>query len=527
MSQLRRRNTPVCLDLRSRGIFDAGTLSRQNLKILRDIILQDSKDFSKVWTKSSKSTISYESGRIYFENYQCCYKPHLLYELRKRPKAEKIEDALLCQCPLDKRLPTPSDEKPSLLALTANNWLYRFSAETGQELQRVYLSPHHKFRYLGWDVSQETFYVKSIQNKMTSTVRQAGFNQNTLMYLAVFNIFPLKLVGILEINKSVFGSTVIDVVLSQGVLAVSHSSKTVRLYSFEDILNKYMTKTLVLGEQCHSEGVTAVGEAPFGIPVNIHINECPPVLFEVSCFDNGVQIGGHPWHYIFTPPHKKHQGSFHICSVKDNTLAKNGIQDMKCCSLESDWIYFHPDDSGRIIHVGPSTINVLKIHSDSQFDETDSQFDIAKEFSITAHRDNGFSSRKSDSNFNVSQVEANDKAATQTSVTSSGRIVKRRFHQLDDDPEQETFRMVEYEDELDLLAVVEVTHREDEGHAHIRLHDNHTGALLKSVPLVESWDVTYSHELFFDRDTIVHIEQTKNNNFCCHVYKINCGKTDE
>uniref|UniRef100_A0A3P8Z1F3 DDB1- and CUL4-associated factor 17 n=1 Tax=Esox lucius TaxID=8010 RepID=A0A3P8Z1F3_ESOLU len=481
MSQLRRRNTPVCLDLRSRGIFDAGTLSRQNLKILRDIILQDSKDFSKVWTKSSKSTISYESGRIYFENYQCCYsslpsEPHLLYELRKRPKAEKIEDALLCQCPLDKRLPTPSDEKPSLLALTANNWLYRFSAETGQELQRVYLSPHHKFRYLGWDVSQETFYVKSIQNKMTSTVRQ------------------------------VFGSTVIDVVLSQGVLAVSHSSKTVRLYSFEDILNKYMTKTLVLGEQCHSEGVTAVGEAPFGIPVNIHINECPPVLFEVSCFDNGVQIGGHPWHYIFTPPHKKHQGSFHICSVKDNTLAKNGIQDMKCCSLESDWIYFHPDDSGRIIHVGPSTINVLKIHSDSQFDETDSQFDIAKEFSITAHRDN---------------------AATQTSVTSSGRIVKRRFHQLDDDPEQETFRMVEYEDELDLLAVVEVTHREDEGHAHIRLHDNHTGALLKSVPLVESWDVTYSHELFFDRDTIVHIEQTKNNNFCCHVYKINCGKTDE
>ncbi|KAJ8012780.1 hypothetical protein DPEC_G00046430 [Dallia pectoralis] len=511
MSRLKMKNTPVCLDLRSRGFFDAGALSRQNFKILRSIILQDSTDFSKVWTKSSKSTISYESGRIYFENYECCYsslpsEPHLLYELRKRPKAEKIEDALLCQCPLSKRLPTPSDEKPCLLALTANNWLYRFSAETGQELERVYLSPHHKFRYLGWDVSQETFYVKSIQNKMTSTARQAGLNQNTLLYLAVFNVFPLKLVGILEINKSIFGSTVIDVVLSQGVLAVSHSSKTVRLYSFDDILSKYMTKKLVLGEQCSSEGGgAAVGKAPFGIPVNIHIGECPPLLFEVSCFDNGVQIGGHPWHYIFTPPNKKHQGSFHICSVKDNTLAKNGIQDMKCCSLESDWIYFHPDDSGRIIHVGPSTINVLKILSDSQFDANESQFDIAKEFSIIAHREN---------------------VASQISVTSSGRTVKRRFHQLDDDPEQETFRMVEYEDELDLLAVVEVTQSEDEGQAHIRLHDNHTGALLKRIPLVESWDVTYSHELFFDRDTIVHIEQTKKN-FCCHVYKINYRKSDE
>lgn len=29
---------------------------------------------------------------------------------------------------------------------------------------------------------------------------------------------------------------------------------------------------------------------------------------------------------------------------------------MKCCSLEPDWIYFHPDMSGRIIHVGPNLI---------------------------------------------------------------------------------------------------------------------------------------------------------------------------
>ncbi|XP_014028733.1 DDB1- and CUL4-associated factor 17 [Salmo salar] len=508
MPQLRGKNVAAYLDLRSRGIFDAGTLSKLNLKILRGIVLQDSKDFTKVWTKSSKSTIFYESGRIYFENYQCCFsslpsEPQLLYQLPKRSKAEKIEDALLCQCPLDKGLPTPSDQKPSLLALTSNNCLYRFSAVTGQQLEKVYLSPHHKFRYLGWDVSQETFYVKSIQNKVTSSARQAGFNQNTLLYLAVFRVFPLQLVGVLEINKSIFGSTVIDVVLSQGVLAVSHSTKTVKLYSFEDILNKYIRTELVLGEPCHSEGGKTVGEAPFGIPVNIHINECPPVLFEVSCFDNGVQIGGHPWHYIFTLPHKKHQGSYRICSLKDNTLAKHGIQDMKCCSLESDWIYFHPDDSGRIIHVGPSTINVLKILSEL---ESDAQFDIVKEFSITAHRDD---------------------AASHINVTSSGRTVKRRFYQLDDDPDRETFRMVEYEDELDLLAVVEVTHREDEGKAHVRLHDNNTGALLKRVPLVESWDVTYSHELFFDRDTIVHIEQTKNNNFCCHVYKISRGQADE
>ena len=29
---------------------------------------------------------------------------------------------------------------------------------------------------------------------------------------------------------------------------------------------------------------------------------------------------------------------------------------MDCCSLETDLIYLHPDESGRIIHVGPNTV---------------------------------------------------------------------------------------------------------------------------------------------------------------------------
>lgn len=104
-----------------------------------------------MWSKTSKSTTMYEDGKIYFENYQSCYscvhsEPQLLYKLPKRSKLEKFEDALLCQSPLDKTLASPADHKPSLLALTANNWLYRLSAKTGEELERVFLSSNHKFR---------------------------------------------------------------------------------------------------------------------------------------------------------------------------------------------------------------------------------------------------------------------------------------------------------------------------------------------------------------------------------------------
>ncbi|XP_067372426.1 DDB1- and CUL4-associated factor 17 isoform X2 [Channa argus] len=427
MAPYRGRRTINAVDLlnwRSRGLRDAGTLIRHNLKVLRAIILQDNRSFIKVWSKTSKSTIMYENGKIYFENYQNCY-----------------------------------------------SW------------------------YLGWDVSQETLYVKSVQNKETPLARQAGLTQNTVMHLAIFDAFPLQPVGILEISKKIFGNGVTDVALSQSVLAVSYSNKSVKLYSLEHIVHRYMTEKLTLGKQSLLLGGKTVGEAPFGIPVNIQITECPPVIFEVSCSNNGVQIGGYPWHYIYTPPHKHHKGTHHICSLKDNFLATGGIQNMNCCSLESDCIFFHPDDSGRIIHVGPTTINVLKILGELI---SGLPSKVVKDFSMMTQRENN----------------------SQVTVTSSGRRVKRRFHQLDDDPDQETFRLVEYEDELDLMVVVVTNGEEGEGKARIRLHDNQSGQLQRTIDLVEPWDETFQHELYFDKDTIIHIEQ-KNTNFCCHVYKLN------
>ncbi|XP_057192911.1 DDB1- and CUL4-associated factor 17 [Triplophysa rosa] len=494
------KNSCNLLYSRSNGTSsnDIGKLLGSNLKILRNIMLQDDTEFIKVWSKTSKSLVFYESGWIYFDNYRCCYssllpQPELLYRL---PKTEKIEDALLCQCPLDTVLPKASDQKPFLLALT-KDWLYRLSAETGKTLEHVYLSSHLKFRSLGWDSCQETFYVKSTQNKQTVLERQACVDNDILMRLAIFQVFPLDFVGMLEISKKIFGKTAVDVLLSQGVLAISHSSKHVKLYSFEYILEKFRVEKLSLGQQCDINGVKGiVGEAPFGIPVNIHIHECPPVLFEMSYLESGVQIGGHPWHYIYTPNHKRHTGTHHICSITDGTLAKNGVQEMRFDSLEADWIFFHPDDSGRIVHAGPSTINVLKIMADPGCDW---KYEIVADFSITAARDN-----------NVPAV----------TVTSSGRTVRRRFQLLDDDPGQETFRMVKYEDEIDLLAVVEITDTENEGQAHLRLHDNKNGLLMKRVPLKEPWDVTYSHEVYFDRDTIIHTVQDKSNTFSCHVYKM-------
>ncbi|XP_045673116.1 DDB1- and CUL4-associated factor 17 isoform X2 [Phyllostomus hastatus] len=470
MGPTRKPNVCPRLSRRALGFFsrDAGVVQRTNLGILRALVCQESTKFKNVWTTHSKSPIAYERGRIYFDNYRCCVssvasEPRKLYEMPKCSKSEKIEDALLWECPVGEMLPNASDYKSALIALTAHNWLLRISATTGKVLEKIYLASYCKFRYLGWDTPQEVIAVKS------ALARQAGPQQSVLLYLAVFHVLPFSLIGILEISK------------------------------------KFMQQKLDLGCACRWGGTTGtVGEAPFGIPCNIKITDTPPLLFEVSSLENAFQIGGHPWHYIITPNKKKQKGVFHICALKDNSLAKNGIQEMDCCSLESDWIYFHPDASGRIIHVGPNQVKVLKL---KEIENSSAQHQISEDFVILANREN--------KNENI------------PTVTASGRVVKKKFNLLDDDPEQETFKIVDYEDELDLLSVVAVTQIDAEGKAHLDFHCNEYGTLLKSIPLVESWDVTYSHEVYFDRDLVLHIEQKPSRVFSCYVYQMVCDPGEE
>ncbi|XP_022351471.1 DDB1- and CUL4-associated factor 17 isoform X2 [Enhydra lutris kenyoni] len=437
----------VCRQLsrRALGFFsrDAGVVQRTNLGILRVLVCQESTKFKNVWTTHSKSPIAYERGRIYFDNYRCCVssvasEPRKLYEMPKCSKSEKIEDALLWECPVGEILPNSSDYKSSLIALTAHNWLFRISATTGKVLEKIYLASYCKFRYLSWDTPQEVIAVKSAQNKGSVLARQAGIQQPVLLYLAVFHVLPFSLIGILEINKKIFGN-VTDATLSHGILIVMYSSGLVRLYSFQAITEQFMQQKLDLGCACRWGGTAGtVGEAPFGIPCNIKITDTPPLLFEVSSLENAFQIGGHPWHYIITPNKKKQKGVFHICALKDNSLNEN-----------------------------------------------------------------------------------------LPTVTASGRVVKKNFNLLDDDPEQETFKIVDYEDELDLLSVVAVTQIDAEGKAHLDFHCNEYGTLLKSIPLVESWDVTYSHEVYFDRDLVLHIEQKPSRVFSCYVYQMVCDPGEE
>ncbi|XP_034283158.1 DDB1- and CUL4-associated factor 17 [Pantherophis guttatus] len=500
------------LTRRSQGFYtkDAGTVYRKNMSLLRKLICQETTTFKNVCTIQSSSPISYHSGKIYLNNYRRCVscitpEPRTIYQMPGWPTSEKIEDALLLECPVGEVLPMPSDYKPSWAAVTAHNWLFRLSANSGEILEKVYLASHCKFRYLNWDMPQEVMAIKSTQLKLPAAARRTGIQQSVLYFLAIFRVWPLSFVGMLELDKKIFGNSMADVSVSHEMLIVTHSTGHVRLYSFQAISERFMEHPVDLGQEYSWNGkVGIVGKYPFGIPCNIKITDTPDLLFEVSSLESAFQIGGYPWHYIITPNKKSQEGMFHVCSLKDHTLAKNGIQDMKCCSLEPDRISFHPDSSGRMLHVGPNLIKVLKLKET----ESAKQQEVTEDFIIEANREN---------NVNNS-----------VTITASGRIVKKRFKLLDDDPEQETFKIVDYEDELNLLSVVAVTQIGVDGAAHLDFHCNEQGIRLKSFPFVESWDVTYNHEVHFDRDIVLHIQQTPRRMFSCHVYQMTCnsGKDD-
>ncbi|KAM3854112.1 DDB1- and CUL4-associated factor 17 isoform 2-T2 [Vipera latastei] len=495
------------LTRRSQGFYtkDAGTVYRKNMSLLRKLICQKTTTFKNVWTMQSSSPISYHSGKIYLDNYQRCVscitpEPRTIYQMPGWPTSEKIEDALLLECPVGEVLPRPSDYKPSWAAVTAHNWLFRLSTNSGEILEKVYLASHCKFRYLSWDMPQEVMAIKSTQLKLPAAARQTGIQQSVLYLLAIFRVWPLSFVGMLELDKRIFGNSMADVSVSHEMLIVTHSTGHVRLYSFQAISERFMEHQVDLGQEYSWNGkVGIVGKYPFGIPCNIKITDTPDLLFEVSSLESAFQIGGYPWHYIITPNKKSQEGIFHVCSLKDHTLAKNGIQDMKCCSLEPDRISFHPDSSGRMLHVGPNLIKVLKLKET----ESAKEQEVTEDFIIEANRENNVNSS--------------------VTVTASGRIVKKRFKLLDDDPEQETFKIVDYEDELNLLSVVAVTQIGVDGAAHLDFHCNEQGIQLKSFPFVESWDVTYSHEVHFDRHIVLHIQQKPHRMFSCHIYQMTCN----
>lgn len=370
----RRKNAKrnnICYQVVRRSI--SGTSLRRDLKIIRSLVQKEGSNFREVWCKNTKHPVGFDSQHLFFDRFRTCYtnhgfdgKPELLYQLSACENSKKIESALVFESPVDQDSFLNSSKsdgyKPCLLAVTKDGWLIRHDLNTGNALQRVYLSKQYRFKHVLWETDLQRVVLKSTHFSSLS---------RPLMFLAVLGVAPLKFHALMPIEKSVFGQDTVDATTCNGFLVVMHQSNKIRFYSLWEITDKYCFAAK-LGKSFGSSSYGSisqdipsssfdrncdpfiVGEEPYGLPINVSFASKPEVLFEVTSNHHVISFGGYPWHYIVCP--QSHSSVFHVRSVKDSKAVKRGILEMDSLSVEPDQAYFHADNSGRILHIGPHAI---------------------------------------------------------------------------------------------------------------------------------------------------------------------------
>ena len=349
-----------------------GSSLRKDLKIIRSLIVRKDSEFFDVWWKTTKYPVGFDSQHLFFDKFRSCFtscgfdgKPELLYSLSPCETSGKIESALVFESPVDQasflNCAETSGQRPSLLAVTSDGWLIRHDLNTGKTLQKVYLSKHYRFKHVIWESDLQRIILKTVHSSNHSM---------PLMFLSLFTVAPLDFVALLPVEKAIFGQNTTDATASTGFLVVMQQSNKIRFYNLWEILSSYCTATK-LGRRFKTPNSTSgtlwqglesvwcsndvvVGAFPYGLPINVVFTSKPVVLFEIASYQHIISFGGHPWHYIACP--HSQNSLFHVYSVKDSKLAKNGILEMDSLSVEPDQAYFHADNSGRILHIGAHII---------------------------------------------------------------------------------------------------------------------------------------------------------------------------
>ena len=116
-------------------------------------------------------------------------------------------------------------------------------------------------------------------------------------------------------------------------------------------------------------------------------------------------------------------------------------------------------------------------------------------------------------------LQKEEYCAQRIRFTSSGREIKTRNDQLFNNPGFESVLDVDYEDELDLLVVLQSNNSEDPPCGTIGLYDNQTGALVLET-VVTNWIQDADHSIMMEKDTIVHIMKDCSRKFCCIIYRL-------
>jgi len=356
----------VCARITNRPVV--GSSARKDTGILRTLLSSKSRNFSKIWSKTSKSPIGFDNQHLFFDKFRTVYttngtkrKPSVLYKLPQLHKKEKVESAVAFETPLDQtsmqKCEGDKSYRPCVFAVTASGFLARQDMNSGEILQSIYLGKRYKFKHILWGTDLHTLSITSIYKPHSTrgfgnSIRDNNSDSHLVKYIAVFEVAPLRFLSVIPISTKVFGNDVGDASVSNGILFTLHGSDIIKIFSLDEILNNCTTEA-TLGSTFpfpygNASEAGVVGEMPFGLPLNTTFKEPPQMLLQVRSYHHFISFGGYPWHYLTSDG----GGEFDVFTVSNKRHVKSSHLNSCIGGIEDDRATFHPDNSGRVLHIG-------------------------------------------------------------------------------------------------------------------------------------------------------------------------------
>ncbi|GBM94827.1 DDB1- and CUL4-associated factor 17 [Araneus ventricosus] len=450
------------------------------------------------WTKESLRPIVYEGGLLYFNNHKTSYN---IYGFETQPSLTKLTNIsgsarimdvisytspvlnLECSC---KMQPCTCLSR-YIMYVTKDNWLVLRNPITGSIFSQTYIKRSDRifnFQYIDWNVySKEVILTTKLNPE-----KEPSSNVDVVVNLAVFTTFPLEFRALLEIRRSVFGKTCRHVNVSDQLLILGMNLDWVHIYSFEDVLENSVFTLYKLGDS-YMKG--NVGMYPVGLPLNCIPQTVPPLLFDVQSSQQIFHFGGYPFHCVYANTLK--HARFVLKQVKENVNHKNCFIDSNTTEDESDMIFFHPDNSNRIVLREEGIVRCFQL----VYSPNESK--VQEIFSM------GFST-------------ATTQSTSTTSFSSFGRQIKKtaNSHVFN----EKCVLAVDYDDELDLIGILGFRPSDPLSQGFIKLYDSMYGQEVKCIKLNQNLCETNYYELNIDLDALIVIEKNERNCFKVYLYKL-------
>ncbi|GFY67018.1 DDB1-and CUL4-associated factor 17 [Trichonephila inaurata madagascariensis] len=495
-----KKNKNILSTLRDREMNVIPSPYKYSLNIMSQLIKSDQTIYESSWYKQSSKPIMYDNGILYFDNYRNAYT---IYGSKGQPSAtklsdpsnsKKVKDVISYSSPVFKmectcKLHPCTCLSNFIIYITDDNWLFQRNPYSGDTYNQVYVKRsdrNFKFKYCDWNVYAEQFILTT---KLDPDENEMFPGSDAVVNLAVFGVFPLEFKALFEIKRSVFGKACKHANVADRLLIIGMGYHRVHIYSFDELLAKNTITPYNLGD-CYDSGY--VGMHPTGLPLNCDLRFVPPLLFSVESSGQTVEFGGFPFHCMYACP------SYHLRFVLKQLPIERFSR--KCYVESNVWndepniIYFHPDNSNRIISREAQAVRCFQIVN------SPGQLKIKEVFSM------GFEAVRS---YNPPEF------------SSFGRRITR-MENLDLLIEK-YIMAIDYDNETDLIGILGTCYGDPLSNGFIKLFDNLTGKEVKTVSLNRCLcDINY-YQLYVDLDVLIVIEKNERNQYSAFLYKLtNC-----